>query len=149
MATEGAVGELLANMNTADLHRLAAILAPAVAAAVVEHFRESADPAAREMAAAAREVPGLEPVSLYALADWLEDHALPELGAKVRRLAVKDGDLLIVQPGQPFTEAATRSLREDVARLADELEARGVKLGGVIVLPHGLNLYHVKRGASG
>lgn len=107
-------------------------------------LREMAHPEARAMAGAAAEVPGLDELALMALADWLEERQFPTLaaGAKVRRLAVRDGDLLAIECEGVLTPEARKNLRQSMERLFAE-RGRDVV---VVVLEEGLKLSHFRTG---
>lgn len=110
----------------------------------LDRLRALGPPQAQVLAEAAA-TPGLDELSLYALADWLEEQRLPALGARVRKMALQDGDLLVIQPDKPLGEAQMARLREGAQTLYEKFAAEGRTIH-IIVLPHGLDLHHKKTG---
>lgn len=106
---------------------------------LLERLRGALPAEVRGMATAATEVPGLDDLSLYALADWLEERQWDDVAARVRRLRIEGGELLVMQSDRPISPSGMSELRESARRLQDRLKALGKDVL-VLVLPHGVSL---------
>ncbi len=113
--------------------------------AVRKVLREMAPAEAKALAEAAAEVPGLDALACGALADWLEEQSLPDVGALVRKMPLVDGDVLMVQPNGPMTAEAMQSIRESANHLEARIQATGRRVV-VAILPHGFSLIHLRTG---
>lgn len=140
--------DMLAQLHSGEIRRLADSLLPHVVEALAERLRSRIPDEARAMAEVAAGTPGLDEVSLAALADWLEERGLDADGAKVRALALRDGDLLVIQPDRPMTQQNMQYLRDSASAFQGDLISRGRSIN-FLVLPHGLSMTHLRRGREG
>ncbi len=112
---------------------------------VREALREMAAAEAKALAGAAAEVPGLDALACSALADWLEEQSLPDVGALVRKMPLGDGDLLIIQPAGALTPEAMQGIRASAGLLEQRIWDPG-RQGVIAVVPHGFSLIHLRTG---
>ncbi len=91
-------------------------------------------------AAAAAIAEPTDELTLQALADYCEEKQLPELAARVRRLRLEEGDVIVVQPSTPLTSQAMANIRTALDGWLVALESRGTKITGLVV-PYGLDLH--------
>ncbi len=113
--------------------------------AVRKVLREMAPAEAKALAGAAADVPGLDELAIAALADWLEERGMADVGARVRKLPLRDGDLLILQPTSPMGREQLHAFSESCRRLHDSLQAAGRNID-VIPIQYGINLTHLRTG---
>jgi hypothetical protein len=106
---------------------------------LLERVRSTLPVEVRGMVKGATEAPGLDDLSLYALADWLEERQWDDVAARVRRMRIEGGELLVISADRPLSSAALGELRESARRLQDQLKVIGKDVL-VLVLPHGLGL---------
>jgi hypothetical protein len=147
------VGDLTVNIHAnVDADAVEASTLDALADRLVDRvfarLRERLPGEVRAMAEGAAAAPGLDELSLFALADWLEERQMAELSERVRRLAVKDGDLFFLQLSEATSSAAMLQIRRSVQMLQEQLKAKGKDVF-FVVLPHGVTLSGIaKRGSS-
>jgi hypothetical protein len=67
------------------------------------------------------------------LADWLEEEGRTRDGARVRRLAPKDGDVLVWRAPESWSGGGLGSIREAIDRVRQHLQARGVETTSIIL----------------
>lgn len=114
--------------------------------------RVSPDPEVRALASDCADDP-LDPTAVGLLADWLEDRRFPvEDVARVRSLALRSGDLLVLTPGSGrLSREATGRLRDSMTGLLEQIEARhGVRCECLVLPDSGmrLDLLRVARGGA-
>lgn len=142
VATEWQAGKLRPPAISAAY---AAALAEQLMPLLLEKLREMAPAEARSLAGAAADVPGLDALACKALADWLEERGMPDAGARVRKLPLRDGDLLVIQPPGPMTYEAMQNIREWVGMLERRMRDTGRQVV-IAVVPHGFTLLHFRTG---
>lgn len=89
----------------------------------------------------AARVPGLDAAACSILADWLEDQRLPDVAGRVRRMAVRPGDLLVIEMDDRLSPENRKNIRDSAQPVLDRLSEGGRPVE-LIVLDGGMTLKH-------
>jgi len=121
-------------------------LAQAIAPLVIDEIQGRLHPEVQGLLEGMREKPGLDTVCCSILADWLEENSDPTLATRVRKLPVRDGDLVIVR-----AVGRRREVREAgvvvVAEMNAAFDRMGIKAAAVYI-PDYLDVTHYRTGSK-
>ena len=127
-----------------DLSAIADALAPLIVHRVKAILRESVPAQAEALAVAAAEVPGLDALSVAALADWMEERGYDTQAGRLRRMPVEDGDILILKHEHRLPTEGRAAMDRHAERLKRLLAETGRRVA-IVCLDGPVSLYALPR----